>query len=50
VETPKQVIEEPKPKTSVFVANLPRSVKVNGLIELFKDFEVESALVAIQHK
>lgn len=50
VETSKEVPEESKPKTSVFVANLPRSVKIDGLMELFKDFEVESALVAIKRK
>ncbi|RCI02324.1 hypothetical protein CU098_009722 [Rhizopus stolonifer] len=40
--------KEPKPKTTVFVANLPRNFKVKQLTELFKDYEVESALVAIK--
>lgn len=37
-----------KPKTSVFVANLPLSVKKDDLADLFKDYQVESVLVAIQ--
>jgi RNA recognition motif-containing protein len=39
-----------KPKTSVFVANLPLSVRMDDLAELFKDYQVESALVAIKRK
>ncbi|GAA5797501.1 hypothetical protein HPULCUR_002889 [Helicostylum pulchrum] len=43
-----QVVEEGKPKTSVFVANLPLDITMMDLTELFKDYQVESALVAIQ--
>ncbi|KAI8080477.1 hypothetical protein BDF21DRAFT_419098, partial [Thamnidium elegans] len=39
---------KPKPKTSVFVANLPLDITMMDLTELFKDYQVESALVAIQ--
>ncbi|KAG1102905.1 hypothetical protein G6F42_017296 [Rhizopus arrhizus] len=50
VETSKEVPAEPKPKTTVFVANLPLDLKVDGLSELFKAYQVESTLVAIKRK
>ncbi|KAI9468274.1 MAG: hypothetical protein EXX96DRAFT_591549 [Benjaminiella poitrasii] len=48
VETSEEVPAEPKPKTTVFVANLPRKLKVDDLKEVFKEYEVESAIIAIQ--
>ncbi|CAO3613125.1 unnamed protein product [Mucor hiemalis] len=40
--------EETKPKTSVFVANLPLKIDKDQLEALFKNYQVESALVAIK--
>lgn len=50
VETSKDEPTEPKPKTTVFVANLPLNLKVDGLTELFAAYQVESTLVAIKRK
>ncbi|KAI7905194.1 uncharacterized protein BX663DRAFT_559395 [Cokeromyces recurvatus] len=48
IETSEQVPPEPKPKSTVFVANLPRKLKVDGLKDVFKEYQVESAIIAIQ--
>lgn len=40
--------KEIKPKTSIFVANLPLTIDKDQLAALFKDYQVESALVAIK--
>ncbi|KAI8979963.1 hypothetical protein BDB01DRAFT_699053, partial [Pilobolus umbonatus] len=37
-----------KPNTSIFIANLPFSMKSAGLKELFKDYKVKSTMVAKQ--
>ncbi|KAI8641148.1 hypothetical protein BD408DRAFT_418709, partial [Parasitella parasitica] len=50
VETSQSEPTESKPKTTIFVANLPLELKVDGLAELFSAYQVESTLVAIKRR